>query len=73
MNLTVGAIVVVALAIIAGLWKFGRSFRTAGQDEVRSEVAVKTVNVQSDMAKAQIDAPSGKQAVIDRLRKGGGL
>ena len=64
----IGAIV---LAIIAGVWMLGRKLRRAGQDEVRAEIAVSTVKVQSDMAEAQVNAPTGKTATVKRLREKG--
>ena len=63
----------VALAIIAGLWVFGLRLRQAGENKVRAEVAVKTVDVQAAQQKAAVNAPEGKTAIIDRLRNGGGL
>ena len=67
------AIGVVVLAIIAGVWVLGRKLRRAGQDEVRADVATETVEVLQDMADAAANAPTGKPAILDRLRNGGGL
>lgn len=47
--------------------------RSAGKDGVRADVAVKTVDVQAAQQKAAVNAPEGKSAIIERLRKGGGL
>lgn len=69
MNPTLITIGVVILAIIAGLWAFGRRERRAGQDEVRADVAVEVVDTMKAQDKAAAEAKS--EAVVDRLRKGG--
>lgn len=60
---------VVVLAIIAGLWALGRRERKAGQDEVRAEVAVETVDTVKAQDKAGAEARG--EEVVDRLRRGG--
>ncbi len=63
------AIGAVILAIIAGVLMLGRKLRRAGQDEVRAEVAVTTVDTMKKQDKAAAEARS--EDVVDRLRKGG--
>lgn len=67
------ALIGLAVLIIGGLFMFGMRLRQAGENKVRAEVAVKTVDVQAAQQKAAVNAPEGKSAVIDRLRNGGGL
>lgn len=67
------ALIGLAVLIIGGLFVFGMRLRQAGENKVRAEVAVKTVDVQAAQQKAAVNAPEGKSAIIDRLRNGGGL
>jgi hypothetical protein len=71
MNLTLAGIGVVILAVIAGLWAWTRRIRKAGEDSVRAEVAIETVDVMKRQDKAAAEAPKTKDALVDRLRKGG--
>jgi uncharacterized protein YggE len=71
MNLTVGAIGVVVLAVIAGLWMFARRARQGGEAKVVADVATAAVEVVTDMADAQANAPQGKADVVKRLRENG--
>ena len=73
MNLTLAGIGVVVLAVIAGLWAWTRRARKAGEDRVRAEIAIDTAGVAQKQAEAQANAPRSKDAIIDRLRNGGGL
>ena len=67
--MTVYAVGIVILAIIAGVWMLGRKLRRAGQDEVRAEVAVETVDAMKAQDKAGAEARG--EEVVDRLRRGG--
>jgi len=73
MNFTLAGIGVVILAVIAGLWAWTRRIRKAGEDSVRAGIAVDSAEISKKQAQAQADAPRSKDAVIDRLRNGGGL
>lgn len=73
MNLTVGAIGIVVLAIIAGVWALVRRIKKGARAEVRAEVAENAVDNLRKQADAAANAPTGKPAIIERLRKGGGL
>lgn len=68
MNITLGVVAAVILAVIAAVWAFGRRERKAGQDEVRADVAVQTVDTVQKSAAAQANAPKSKSDVVDRLR-----
>jgi hypothetical protein len=73
MNMTLAGIGVVILAVIAGLWAWTRRARKAGEDSVRAEIAVDGAEISQKQADAQANAPRSKDAIIDRLRNGGGL
>jgi len=66
--MTLYAVGIVILAIIAGVWMLGRKLRRAGQDEVRAEVAVETVDTMKAQDKAAAEARA--EPVTDTLRKG---
>ncbi len=68
MNLTIAAIGIVILAVIAAVWAFGRRERKAGQDEVRADVAVEVVDQMKAQDKAAAEAKA--EPVTDTLRKG---
>jgi hypothetical protein len=69
MNLTVGAIGIVVLAIIAGLWMFARRARQGGEAKVVADVATATVGTMKKQDKAAADAAA--EDTVDRLRRGG--
>jgi LPXTG-motif cell wall-anchored protein len=58
------------LLLIGGAFLYGRR---SGKDAIAADVASKTADVTAKQAQAQADAPRSKDAIIDRLRNGGGL
>jgi len=69
MNLTVGAIGIVILAIIAGVWALVRRIKKGARAEVAAEVATQTVDTMKAQDKAGAEARG--EEVVDRLRRGG--
>lgn len=61
----------IVLAVVGGLWLFGYRQRKAGEDSVRAETAIETVDVMKRQDKAAAEAPKTKDALVDRLQKGG--
>ncbi len=59
------------LLVVGAAIFFLRFGKSAGQDAVVADVAVKTVDVVKDMAQAQADAPTGKTEIVKRLREKG--
>jgi hypothetical protein len=63
----------VALGIIGFVIWLYTAGRSAGKAGIAADVASKTADVTQKQAQAQADAPRSKDAIIDRLREGGGL
>jgi len=66
----IGAIILTVVGVIVLAYFKGRS---SGRDSIAADVASKTADVTQKQAQAQADAPRSKDAIIDRLREGGGL
>jgi hypothetical protein len=71
------ATLIIWAAIILGiggfiLWLY-LAGKSAGTNAIARDVAETTADVTQAQAQAQADAPRSKDAIIDRLRKGGGL
>lgn len=64
----IAAIALGVVALVIYLLSFGKK---AGQSKVVADVATHTVKVQSDMAEAQVNAPTGKPEIVKRLREKG--
>lgn len=71
MNITLASLIVLALAVIAGLWMFGLRMRQAGESKVEAEVAKGTVDVLKRMDETGAKGPHTEEDVVDRLRRGG--
>lgn len=69
MNLTLSAIVLVTLAIIAGIWALVLRIKKGARAEVVADVATATVETQKKMDEAEAAAKGEK--VVDSLRRGG--
>jgi hypothetical protein len=65
-----GAIILGIGGFLLWLYLAGKS---AGKAGIAADVASKTADVTQKQAQAQADAPRSKDAIIDRLREGGGL
>jgi hypothetical protein len=71
------ATLIIWAAIILGiggflLWWYLQG-KSAGTDAIARDVAENTADVAARQADAQANAPRSKDAVVDRLRNGGGL
>jgi hypothetical protein len=60
-------------ALVGGIIWLYTAGRSAGKAGIAADVASKTADVTQKQAQAQADAPRSKDAIIDRLREGGGL
>ena len=58
------------LVLIGGAFLYGRR---SGKDGVARDVAEDAAEISQKQAEAQANAPRSKDAIIDRLRNGGGL
>ncbi len=58
------------LVLIGGAFLYGRR---SGKDAVARDVAEDAAEISQKQAEAQANAPRSKDAIIDRLRNGGGL
>jgi hypothetical protein len=70
-----GLYVVAALVLAVGgflLWLY-LAGKSAGTDAIARDVAENSADVAARQADAQANAPRSKDAVVDRLRDGGGL
>lgn len=70
MNLTLGAIIVAILAIIAGLWAALRSSRKGGEARVEARVAKEASETQRRMDAAGTASAHTQPDVEDALDKG---
>lgn len=68
MNLTIAAIVLAILAIIAALWMFARRMRQGGEATITAKVAEETADNLRRQDKAAADAAA--EDTVDRLRGG---
>lgn len=71
------ATLIIWAAIILGIgglivWLYA-SGKSAGTDAIARDVAENSADVAARQADAQANAPRSKDAVVDRLREGGGL
>jgi hypothetical protein len=71
MTLYIWAAVILAVGgFLLWLYMAGRS---AGRDGISARTAEKTADVLRKQGDAVVNAPQGKDAVVERLRNGGGL
>jgi hypothetical protein len=68
MNITIGAIVLLGLAIIAGLWAFGRRERKAGQDQIKVQAQKEVIDEQQKVQAARVATADPGTGRADRLR-----
>lgn len=66
----VGGIILLVVGVIVAAYMKGKS---AGADKNRADLSVKTADTLKRQGDAIVNAPQGKDAVVDRLRNGGGL
>ena len=64
---------VVILVLVGGIIWLYAAGRSAGKASIAVDVATKSADVATRQADAQANAPRSKDAVVDRLRNGGGL
>ncbi len=60
-------------ALVGGIIWLYAAGRSAGKASIAVDVATKSADVAARQADAQANAPRSKDAVVDRLRNGGGL
>lgn len=68
MNLTIGAIAITILAIIAGVWVLGRKLRKAGRNEVIVDTQKEVIDEQQKVQAARVATADTATGRAERLR-----